>query len=398
MMPDPQISPRLLLLITVGSCLIIAAVAVLLLTSQPGPPLSAHPGGRLPLGSGKHRSGTAADAPAGTTVRQSATPAVPLDRMIGQLVMVRMAGLTADSGLLARLRDGQVGGVILYGANVSSRAQVHALVSDLQGAARAGGNPPLLISTDQEGGQIARLPWAGPAMTPEQMGSAGNTPAHQEGLRTGAALRASGVNVNLAPVVDVGHSPQAFIWKQGRSFGLSARSVTNSAVPFGVGLQDARVAATAKHFPGVGGASIDTDFAFQSLNDEPRDIQPYQVAIPDGISVIMVSTAAYPNLDLSGTAAALSQPIVTGLLRDRLHFAGVIMSDDLERPTGYSTAGAVVRAAAAGINILLVSSTEEAGPVAYSALLAAARAGRLPAATITDSYRRVIDLKRRYAA
>ena len=150
--------------------------------------------------------------------------------MIGQQVMVKMSGTSPDRGLVGRIRRGEVGGVILYSENIVSPGQTRALVHRLQAAAHAGGNPRLLISTDQEGGQVRRLPWAPPTVSPPAMGARGSRVSRSQGTRTGRALRAVGINVDLAPVVDVAHSSGAFIWRQGRSFGMSADRVIRSAL------------------------------------------------------------------------------------------------------------------------------------------------------------------------
>ncbi len=313
--------------------------------------------------------------------------------MIGQEVMVRMTGLYPDAELLARIRHGQVGGVILYGENISTSSQVHALVAMLQHAATVGHDPRLLISTDQEGGQVRRLPWVGPSVSQQQMGADGASTSMAEGEETGRGLRADGVDVNLAPVLDVARSSSDFIWQEGRGFGMSAAVVANSAVPFARGLQRERVAATAKHFPGDGGALIDTDNEMQKIDADASDLTPYRYAIAAGVAMIMVTTAVYPNLDPSGLPAALSPTIITGLLRKQMGYQGLIITDDLQRPTGYSTATAAVLAAQAGANIILVLTSEGGGVTAYKAMLAAARSGRIPSGTVANSYDQVLNLK-----
>jgi len=334
--------------------------------------------------------------PASVTTRSAAPPRASLARMVGQQIMCRMTGTSADPGLLARIRAGEIGGVILYADNIVSPGQTRALVHQLQSAASAGHNPPLLISTDQEGGQVKRLPWAPPTIPPPAMGADGSAVSQRQGVRTGHALRGVGINVDLAPVVDVAHSSQVFIWQQGRSFGMSASRVIRSAVPFALGMLKANVIPTAKHFPGVGGALVDTDYSQETISVGRRDLAPYRVLIKDKIPLIMVSTGVYPSLDPSRSPAALSRPIVTGLLRKKLGYQGTVISDDLERPTGTSTAQAVVRAASAGVDIILVSTSEDAGSVAYHAILGAARRGRISPTTIETAYAQVIALKARY--
>jgi beta-N-acetylhexosaminidase len=309
--------------------------------------------------------------------------------------MVRMSGTSPDAALLERIRRGEVGGVILYADNIVSEAQVRSLTAQLQSAARQGGNPPLLISTDQEGGQVKRLPWAPPTITPPEMGAQGAAASEAQGARTGQALRADGINVDLAPVVDVAHSPSVFIWKQGRSFGMSGTSVVNSAVPFALGMQQSGVAPTAKHFPGLGGALVDTDYALQHVVSRPEDLEPYAALIRQQIPMVMVSTGVFPNLG-SSVPAALSRTIVTGLLRQKMGFMGVIITDDLERPSGYTTAQAATQAAAAGADVVLVSTTEGGGASAYAALLGAAGSGSLSRAHVRQSYERVLRLKQEF--
>ncbi len=315
--------------------------------------------------------------------------------MVGQQVMAAMQGTSADPGLLAEIRAGHIGGVILYGYNIVSASQTRALVNQLQAAARAGHNPPLLISTDQEGGQVKRLPWAPPNVDPPQMGADGAKVSRDQGVLTGRALRKVGINVDLAPVVDVAHSSASFIWQQGRSFGMTPRRVIGSAVPFALGMVSARVAPTAKHFPGVGGATVDTDTAKTVIPEGRRDLAPYRVLISERVPMIMVSTGVYPNLDPSGKVAALSHPIVTGLLRRKLGYQGVTISDSLESPTGYSVGDACVLADAAGIDVILVTSESDGG-VAYRATLHAARNGKVPRATIAAAYARILALKAHY--
>jgi beta-N-acetylhexosaminidase len=327
----------------------------------------------------------------------AAAPRVALQKMIGQQVMAKMSGTSPDRVLLGRIRRGEVGGVILYSENIVSPGQTRALVRRLQAAARSGGNPRLLISTDQEGGQVKRLPWAPPTISPPAMGARGSSVSRSQGTRTGRALRAVGINVDLAPVVDVAHSSGAFIWRQGRSFGMSAGRVIRSALPFALGMRGTRVAPTEKHFPGVGGASIDTDFAKQTISVGRKDLLPYRSVVKNRLPLVMVSTGVYPGLDGSRAPAALSHRIISGLLRKKLGFGGVVITDDLERPTGYSTAQATVRSDAAGADIILVSSSEQGGVVAYRSMLRAARSGKIPRNRVADAYSRILALKARYA-
>jgi beta-N-acetylhexosaminidase len=313
--------------------------------------------------------------------------------------MVGMDGIVPGRALLRRIRAGQVGSVILFSANIASRSQLSSLTASLQRAARSGGNPPLLIATDQEGGQVKRLPNGPPFRSPPQIAATGSTNASfGEGHATGVYLRRLGINMDLAPVLDVPTFPGAFIWRQGRAFSFSASAVAKYATAFALGLQRGHAAATAKHFPGLGSAGVDTDNKLDVLRPTQAQLDaaltPYRALIPRGLDAVMLSTAAFPAYDPTNTPTALSRPIVQGLLRQRLGFGGVTITDALGTPTGHDEVTAGVLAAGAGADILLYTDSA-AGEL--PALEAALRQGRLRRNEANASYRRIIALKKRVA-
>ncbi len=331
----------------------------------------------------------------------SAAPrrAIAADKLLGQRIMVGLPGTSAPGSLLRRVREGRVGSVILFAANIVSRAQLLALTDSLQRAAREGGNPPLLIATDQEGGQVKRLPNGPPHLSPPQIAATGSTAvAGHEGRATGRYLKALGINMDLAPVVDVPTFAGAFIWRQGRAFSFSAAAVARYATPFALGLQAAHVAATAKHFPGLGTAAIDTDNKLDELHPTKaqRDaaLVPYRTLIAHGLDAVMVSTGGFPAYDSSGSPAALSRPIIQKLLRGRLGFGGVTITDALGTPTGHDETTAGVLAARAGADILLYTDSAAAE---LPALERALRTGRLSRSEAQASYDRIVSLKHRVA-
>ena len=329
----------------------------------------------------------------------TAVPAVSDPRLLGQRIMVGMSGTQPDAGLLRSVRAGRVGSVILFGSNIVSRAQLRALTGSLQRAARSGGNPPLLIATDQEGGQVRRLRNGPPDRSPPQIAASGSTSlAFSEGRATGRYLKGLGVNWDLAPVVDVPTFRGAFIWRQGRAFSFSADTVAKYATPFALGLQNAHAAATAKHFPGVGSAAIDTDNKLDELRPSKAQreaaLTPYRALIPRGLDAVMLSTAGLPAYDSSGTPTALSRPIIQGLLRGRLGFAGVTITDALGTPTGHDEVTAGVLAARAGADVLLYTDSASGE---LSALQRALSSGALNRGEALASYRRIVALKHRVA-
>src|SRR5204862_2278113 len=135
---------------------------------------------------------------------------------------------TPSASLLSRIAKGQIGGVILFGRNVTTRTALIALTKQLHDAAVKAGRPRLLIMVDQEGGSIKRIPWAPPTLSPPQMGANGSaTNAKSQGDQTAIALRALGINVDLAPVADVPSSTSSFMYQQGRTWSFSAATTTS---------------------------------------------------------------------------------------------------------------------------------------------------------------------------
>ena len=253
----------------------------------------------------------------------AATPT--LSQLVGQRLVVAFKGTTASRSLRARIRAGQIGGVILFGSNIASPSQLQALTAKLQLAAHNGGQPPLLITTDQEGGLVKRIPWAPPNHSAQQLGQLPTAQSHTAGSLTGAALRADGVNIDLAPVADVPTGPSDFIEQQQRAFSTSRFIVAKDASAFADGLEGHKVWPTLKHFPGLGRATVSTDDALVHITATAQQLGrawlPYKVAFRQNLDpMVMLSTAVYPALDRR--AAAWSPAVIKGILRKRLGIHG----------------------------------------------------------------------------
>jgi beta-N-acetylhexosaminidase len=330
---------------------------------------------------------------------QAAPPT--LAQLVGQRLVVAMSGTRANAPLLARIRAGQVGGVILFSNNVVSKAQVGRLTAALQAAAHAGGRPPLIIATDQEGGLVRRIPWAPPKRSAAELGTLSSSVSQTSGAKTGAALRAIGINLDLAPVADVPAGPADFIEQQRRAFSTSRFTVARDAAGFAKGLEQGRTLPTMKHFPGLGLATVSTDQAVVRIDAGRsrliRALLPYQVAFRQTLGpVVMLSTAVYPALD--SHAAAWSRPIIHGLLRGTLGFSGTTITDSLDAAAaarGLSDPVVALRSAEAGADLLLVTGSQATSKGVYARLLAAAQAGTLPRSRLTASYSRILGLKAR---
>jgi beta-N-acetylhexosaminidase len=213
-------------------------------------------------------------------------------------------------------------------------------------------------------------------------------------------LKVRGINMDLAPVLDAPDFEDSFIWREARGFSSfasdwSGATVARYATAFALGLQSARVAATAKHFPGLGSAAIDTDARLDELRpsrlERAQALDPYKALIPRGLDAIMLATAGFPRYDPSGAPAALSRPIIQGLLRERLKFRGVAITDALGSPIGHNEVRAGVLAAASGADILLYT---DSAPGELAALESAMRRGRFTETEAAASYERIVTLKR----
>jgi beta-N-acetylhexosaminidase len=299
-----------------------------------------------------------------------ASAAPPLHRLVGSVVMSAIATPPKPS-LLAHVRNGDMGGVIFNGHRWSSSAQLAAVSKQLKTASCAGGTP-LLTAVDQEGGAIRRLPWAEPAGSARTLGSESAAHVATEGRATAAALRRAGIDIDFAPVADTQLSPRSFLGD--RTFSSDPVIVADLAAAFVRGLQSGHVAATAKHFPGLGAATISTDD--HEVNVNRVRLQPFRSAIAAGVQLVMVSNAKYPQLDPSDFPAVFSRTIVKDMLRGKLGFKGVVVSDALDAPTPASATHAPGKAIAAGVDLLLYTSASAARR-GYESLLADAQANPL---------------------
>jgi beta-N-acetylhexosaminidase len=342
-------------------------------------------------------------APSSGAARLAATSAATptLAQLVGQRMLVGFRGASAGRTLLARIRSGQIGGLILFSSNITDAAQLARLTQQLQAAARAGGRPPLLIATDQEGGFVRRLGWAPPRRSAEELGAASAKTVKSVGRKAGIVLRDAGVNLDLAPVVDVPRISSNFIGAQHRAFAANRYAVAKDAAAFAAGLDQGGVLPTLKHFPGLGRAgATSTDDALVRIRATRTqivyDLLPYRVALARAVRpVIMLSTAIYPAL--APRAAAWSRTIARTLLRTDLGFRGVTITDSLNAAAAVRGVGPgllAVRSATVGIDLLLVTG-ESTSQAAYLAVLRQARSGAIPLADLEASYARILRLKGR---
>ena len=297
---------------------------------------------------------------------------------------------------LTRIRHGKMGGVVLLGNGWLTRATAARVTAELQQAACTRGEP-LLIAVDQEGGLVRRLAWAPPTEAPDQMTSP--SVAHSQAAATAEALHSVGIDVDFAPVVDTPSSVHNFLGS--RAFSRSRSWNASMAQAFVGGLQANGIAATAKHFPGLGLASGNTDNGRIVIRAAAwklhQGLLPFESAVGAGAKLVMVSTAVYPKLDGSKRPAAFSSTIINGLLRKQLGFKGVTVTDSLTAPAAERIPHTATRAMLAGSD-LLIFGAESASELGYSTLLADEAASPRLQARLTQAAARIRALKAWLAA
>ncbi|MEM7480238.1 MAG: glycoside hydrolase family 3 N-terminal domain-containing protein [Acidobacteriota bacterium] len=282
----------------------------------------------------------------------------------GELLVLGLSGprLTMEEGEI--LREVQPFGLILFGRNLVDIEQTLALTAELKDLL-----PEVVLSIDAEGGRVDRLAsLVGPAPAASRLAEEPPRRSEQAGRWVGAALAHFGIGLDFAPVVDLDHGQTANALDD-RYFGSTPRAVIARAGAFLRGLRSSGVEGCLKHFPGLGMASADTHFEGASIEggEGERDFAPF-LALADTGAPVMVAHAAYPGLDPSGLPATLSKAICTDLLRDRMGYNGVALSDDLEMKAldrwGDLPSLAVQTVEAGCDGILLCSRTEEAPSLA----------------------------------
>ena len=330
-------------------------------------------------------------------------------QLAGQRVIYSYAGLNPPASLISLIEHGEAAGVIFFGQNISSKAQIAAVIKRLEQANASPLNPvraPLLLMTDQEGGQVRRLPGQ-PDLSEKQIGaeplSQAKAAATAAGKGAAANLRGVGMNVNLAPVLDVYRTAGDFDDQYGRSYSMKPAVVSALGANMIKAQQAGKVAATAKHFPGLGAATAaqNTDAGPVTLNLTPAGIRgideaPFKTAISAGVKLVMLSWAVYPAIQ--ARPAGLSPKVVQGELRSRLKFTGVTITDALEAGAlkNYGTmANRALLAAQAGMDLILASSQNVTqGQQARGELAAAYSNGALGHQAFLASVNRVIALRK----
>jgi beta-N-acetylhexosaminidase len=340
-------------------------------------------------GSSKKSASSPIAAPPERAVERAAQ--MPLSRQIGEVLMISFKGPGVPRYARQALRAGRAAGVILFRGNATTPAAMRSVTTTVQRAARG----QALIAVDQEGGAIRILPWAAPQ--PSQAGQPTPAAAKAQALLARRDLAAAGINVNLAPIADVG-TPGSVMRERAFPGGTSqVAQITAGAIR---GYRGGKVAPTLKHFPGFGAAGRNTDDEPVTISSaaaaiRTRDLPPFRAGIKAGAPLVMASHALYPDLDRRNIASQ-SRAILTGLLRDDLGFEGVVITDSMEAAAVLDRSSlevAALRSMNAGADLLLLTGAGSFARV-YEQLLAGARRSAKFRRRIAGAAARVIALKR----
>jgi len=345
------------------------------------------------------------------------TPAdVSLDVKIGQMIMVGFRGLDVNdnSPIVRDIFDRHIGGVILFDydvpanipiRNIESPAQLKRLTAKLQAASPI----PLLIAIDQEGGKVCRLKQSAgfpPTLSAQYLGSINDlSPTRRHAARTAKILAHLGINLNLAPVVDLNiNTDNPIIGRLGRSFSADPQVVTAHAAEFIKAHHEHSVLCALKHFPGHGSSTGDSHLGLTDITDtwSSDELIPYEILIREGLADVIMTAHVYnANLDPE-LPATLSKSILTGLLRKQLHYDGVIISDCMQMRAitdHYGFEAALRAAIEAGVDIILIANNsvfnEDAASRAIAIIKKLIEEGKITPQRINQSYRRIKKVKQR---
>ncbi len=325
---------------------------------------------------------------------------------VAQLFMVGFDGKMVPASMEALLKQG-VGGAILFARNIDTPEQTAQLTNRLQELSQQSPNKvPLLISVDQEHGIVSRFS-QGFTLYPGQMAlgaTRSDVAARVMGEVTGRELRDLGINMNLAPVLDINNNPANPVIGV-RSFGEDPTLVAKLGTALIAGLQGGQVAAVGKHFPGHGDTSVDSHKALPVVA-HPRErlnsveLVPFKAAIAANVDAIMTAHVFFPAIESNpDLPATLSSSVLNGLLRQELGFKGVIITDDMEMKAisdRYSPGEAAVKAILAGTDIVLIASQPTHHQAALQAVQQAVADGQISKERLDQSVRRILELKQRY--
>jgi beta-N-acetylhexosaminidase len=330
---------------------------------------------------------------------------ISLEKKIGQMIIAGFSATTIDEHFLHIVERYHIGNIILFARNIIDAKQLHSLNKAIQKKMIEANGISAFISIDQEGGVINRI-FNGATLFPGNMAitaSCVEKAAFNTGKYSGRELKALGINLNLAPVLDVNNNPNNPVIGV-RSYSDKPEVVGNKGAEYIEGLQGEGVAAVGKHFPGHGDTDMDSHLALPLVpHDRERlkevELLPFKKAIAQGIEGIMTAHVLFPAIETSGLPGTLSHKVISGLLRKELGFEGLVITDCMEMKAikdNYGTVEAAVMAVKAGADLICISHSMEYQIGAAQAIKKAVEAGEISIQTIDRSVERILKAKRKY--
>lgn len=327
-----------------------------------------------------------------------------LEEKIGQLVIVGVDGYTKDEHSRQLIENYHVGGFILFKKNIQNANQMLLLLNSLK-EANLDNKFPLFLSIDEEGGRVSRMPSEFLKFpTNKKIGALNNSDlSYQVGSIIGEELKSFGLNMDFAPVLDINSNPKNPVIGD-RSFGTTPEIVSKLGIQTMKGLQSQNIISVVKHFPGHGDTSVDSHIGLPKVNNElvrleSFELIPFSAAIEDNVDAIMIAHILLPKLD-PNNPASFSKTIISDILRIKMNFEGVVITDDFTMGAivkNYSIGEAAVKSIQAGSDIILVCHGFDKQVAVIKALTDAAKTGKISLVTIDQSIYRILKLKEKYA-
>jgi beta-N-acetylhexosaminidase len=328
-----------------------------------------------------------------------------LREKIGQLIVTGFPSAVIPDEFARLVQDCKIGNVILFSYNAEDVAQLGGLCRELHSLIEHHTGLPAFISIDQEGGRVTRLP-DGAANVPGAMAVASTgrpEHAYTAGRLTARELQALGINFNLAPVLDINNNKQNPVINV-RSYGDTAETVEEYGLLMMKGLLDGGVLSALKHFPGHGDTEVDSHLGLPSIDKtleqlEQLELRPFIRAIREGAESIMSAHILFPKIEENRIPATMSRTVITGILKERLGYKGLVVSDCLEMEaikTYYGTAEGALGALKAGVHLVFISHTPALVREAVERIEAAVKSGELPEAIVDEAVEKVLFYKQKY--
>ncbi|GKU79948.1 beta-N-acetylhexosaminidase [Paenibacillus sp. L3-i20] len=326
-----------------------------------------------------------------------------LEEKVGQLVIVGLNGTTMQPATKAMINKYKVGGFILFKDNIKNSDQTIKLLNELKKTNKSNVSP-LWLSVDQEGGRVRRLP--NEFVKTPSAGAIGDvndsTYTYSIGQALGMKLHALGFNMNFAPVLDINSNPKNPVIGD-RAFGTDPQSVTTHGIEMMKGISSQNIAAVVKHFPGHGDTVVDSHFDLPIVSKSLKELEqfellPFVKAIEEKTDAIMIAHLLMLKLD-DRNPATISKEVITGLLREKLNYEGVIITDDMTMAGLMKTNSigeASVKSILAGSDLILVGHKDELQQEALVALQTSVRSGEISEERLNESVYRLLKLKGKY--